>query len=655
MRLSKNSGAELLRLYQSITNELRIPAQVHKELEKNIPIVSGKRIANLKSASTTIKNSINTCTTNVTTQLDIFLRYKFSNASMIFDITNTELDNIKKKIGDYIDDIVKCEDSFLDGTDIIDFIDCVWNAHNAEEYKPSRLMSIFSEGYIRYRYKVPPGYMDDPQNNKNSSKDGVDVFGDLILWNQIIDYGCSEHLPIIFVTADVKEDWFHLDNGRLNSPREELISEFSEKTDGIDICIITSELFVKYLSNIKAINTSEALLEMQMEDYVDIAIRNNRERIFEALLEWGNEPDHILQFPFSKDVNTLLKIDNPRYIVKSVSLQINDKIEYSVVVEGAAEFWGVNYDKVMKCNTSEEIQSAFQFNLRLSFLRPYEKDVENYCIPSNEVENMRITNATLEAVPSTGIPLESRRGVFILPTEEDKKIYEYMESIWNEYEEKNSIDIAEALVYFNAAEYFGRSLLEINRSYTLVQNSITKSMLSLNEIDALALKRFSDINIQIQDGMASFREKYVSVGNAYPIPESMKILQPVVGQEIIVDFSVDYRLTEENFIECFGSTTLPPKTQLMLTLRSTERKYNAQSKVEVDKNGRFLSEPFSNAKNKVSSGNYTLEIVVPIVSVQPEEVKIKLGLKGRNLSGPYVEVDNILGNTVQYKKDLVVI
>lgn len=396
LRLSKSASTELLRLYRTIIDDLRIPAQVRKELDKNIPIVNCKRISNLKTAGTTIRNAINDCTTNVRTQLDIFLRYKFSDASMLSDGTNTELGKIKKTIGDYIDGIVKGDNSFLNVSDVTTFIDHIWNAHTSQTYKPSKLMSIYHEGSIRYRYKMPPGYMDDPQNNKESSKDGTDIFGDLVLWNQVLDYGCIERRTIVFVTADVKEDWFLLSNKRPDSPREELLNEFSEKTDGIDICILTSELFVEYLSKTKAIDTSEALLEMQMDDYVDIAIRNNKELLFKTFLSWGNDPDHILQFPFYEDVNTLLKIDNVRYVVKGASLQLKEKIEYSVVLEGVADFWGVNYDKAKKCNTSEEIQSSFQFDLRISFLRPFEKDAAGNCIPSGGIENIQVTNATLK-------------------------------------------------------------------------------------------------------------------------------------------------------------------------------------------------------------------------------------------------------------------
>lgn len=90
LRYSKSASTELLSLYQTITEDLRLPAQVYKELGKNISIVSGQRISNLKTAGTTIKNAINTCSTSVRTQLDIFLRHKFVDASRLSDTANSE-------------------------------------------------------------------------------------------------------------------------------------------------------------------------------------------------------------------------------------------------------------------------------------------------------------------------------------------------------------------------------------------------------------------------------------------------------------------------------------------------------------------------------------------------------------------------------------
>lgn len=657
LRYSKEASTEVLNLYRAVSSDVRVPTQVYKEFLKNLPIVNSQRSKDIKDANTAVKNAINSCSSDIQKQLDLMIRRKFENAPTISDEAVSDLEKIKKSIDNYVQTTVKDQKNFLSEEEVKAFVEALWTAQKNEKYLPSRLFEIYKNGVIRYQYKIPPGYMDDPQNNKESKKDGVDIFGDLILWYQTMDFGYKEKRSVVFITADVKEDWFVLSSSkRPITPRQELIDEFSEQTNGLDICILPSELFIEYFGKIKSIDTEVALFEMQLDDFVDIAVRNNSLEIIETLLAWANEGEHILQFPFPEDVNKLLGIENMRAVVKSASLQIKEEIEYSTVLQGTAVFSGVNYDAVKKSNISARIATSFLFDLRITFTRSYERDERGQCIPSKEVDNIRVANGIFEAVSSTDVSLESKRGTFILPTDYDQEIYDYMESIWDEYESANpSVDKAEALVYFDAAKHFECSLLEINRAYTLVQNQKSKTNLSVNEIDALALKRFSDIRIIVEDGNATFAKFSAPLGEAYPTSESMMILPPEDEKKLDVTFTVKVEQPEAKFIKIAGTTNLPVATHLMLSLTSATNSYRAQSKAEVDEDGTFASETFSNSKNPDAEamlhGVYTLEIVTPIVSVQPESVKIRFGAKGRNLVGNYVSEDTIFGKTIRFTKE----
>lgn len=71
------------------------------------------------------------------------------------------------------------------------------------------------------------------------------IYGDLIIWKEIINYASAEKKPIIFVTDDRKEDWWRIENGETIGPREELIQEFFELTAN-RILIYNPEFFLKY-------------------------------------------------------------------------------------------------------------------------------------------------------------------------------------------------------------------------------------------------------------------------------------------------------------------------------------------------------------------------------------------------------------------------
>lgn len=86
-----------------------------------------------------------------------------------------------------------------------------------------RLETIPSDAQARYEQQVPPGYGD-------AGKEGNRQYGDLIIWYQMIDHVSQTHRPLIFVTSDVKDDWFWRIGGRTIGPRPELIREMQDKT-----------------------------------------------------------------------------------------------------------------------------------------------------------------------------------------------------------------------------------------------------------------------------------------------------------------------------------------------------------------------------------------------------------------------------------------
>lgn len=100
-------------------------------------------------------------------------------------------------------------------------------------YDFNEIIEITKEGEHRFKYSIPPGYED----LKDKEKKGTQIFGDLIIWKQIIEFANEEKKPIIFICNDLKEDWCHLEKGttekRIGSPREELVKEIydSAKVD----------------------------------------------------------------------------------------------------------------------------------------------------------------------------------------------------------------------------------------------------------------------------------------------------------------------------------------------------------------------------------------------------------------------------------------
>lgn len=107
-----------------------------------------------------------------------------------------------------------------------------------EQFSYEEMLTIIREGKFRYENEIPPGYKDE------EDKIGFQMYGDLILWFQIIDYAKEQKCPIIFVTNDVKEDWWHKENAEC-IPRHELLYEFKDKTKQAIWFYTTDQLIYK--------------------------------------------------------------------------------------------------------------------------------------------------------------------------------------------------------------------------------------------------------------------------------------------------------------------------------------------------------------------------------------------------------------------------
>lgn len=72
-------------------------------------------------------------------------------------------------------------------------------------------LEIVKEGEVRYRHFIPPGYMD----LRTKEKDGVRIYGDLVIWKEILQYSKLNQKDILFVCDDVKEDWYEQQDKKL--------------------------------------------------------------------------------------------------------------------------------------------------------------------------------------------------------------------------------------------------------------------------------------------------------------------------------------------------------------------------------------------------------------------------------------------------------
>ena len=102
-------------------------------------------------------------------------------------------------------------------------------------YIQQKLDEIQQQGKFRYEQMIPPGFKDKLDKNNSIRTYGEisynQQFGDLILWNQLMDFSLENKVPLIFVTEDNKEDWWYKKRGQVVGPHPNLIQKFYEKTN----------------------------------------------------------------------------------------------------------------------------------------------------------------------------------------------------------------------------------------------------------------------------------------------------------------------------------------------------------------------------------------------------------------------------------------
>ncbi len=127
---------------------------------------------------------------------------------------------------------------WLENDEVLEKMNELFEGNVGGNYDETKLCEIRKEGTERYDKKIPPGFKDD-------KKDDNKKFGDLILWYQIIDKANESKKPIVFISGDVKEDWWLEKNGKRIMPLPQLRKEMYEKAN-VDFHIYTPDQFLKW-------------------------------------------------------------------------------------------------------------------------------------------------------------------------------------------------------------------------------------------------------------------------------------------------------------------------------------------------------------------------------------------------------------------------
>lgn len=239
-RYSEGTVQSLLKIMESLEGRIWIPYQVSIEYHKNLnKIISGQ----VKRYSDSIKTLL-----EFKKQIDEKRSHPFLEKEL-----HQEINSFCEKFDSVLDAKKKQVKNLILNNPIKEKLADLLEDTLGEKFSDEELKKIYEEGEIRFSKRIPPGYQDAKKGNP-------DKFGDLVVWKEILKKNKSEDRPIVFVTADTKEDWFLDELGMTIGPRPELIDELRKEKNNIFYCYATDN-FLKYAKKYLNADVDENILE----------------------------------------------------------------------------------------------------------------------------------------------------------------------------------------------------------------------------------------------------------------------------------------------------------------------------------------------------------------------------------------------------------
>lgn len=217
-RFSDATRTELIKVFSSLQERLWIPHQVALEYLANRLAVIGEQV---KSYDETVKKveGLKKSLENVNQAPFVSVETQ-REVAKVFDGLNKEFLQNKS-----------VHESRIYSDDIKDEIEKLFEGRVGTPYSKEEIEGFITKGKARYDEKIPPGFMDAKKGGDSDLfSDKCKPFGDYFVWLQMIDKAKTSGVPIIFVTGDVKDDWWLSFQGKTIGPLPALTQEFQLET-----------------------------------------------------------------------------------------------------------------------------------------------------------------------------------------------------------------------------------------------------------------------------------------------------------------------------------------------------------------------------------------------------------------------------------------
>ena len=277
-KCSFNASKNIVDLLNKVKDKVIIPNRVYEEYISHKDNEQAKIDKKYDNFTKDLKNQVDGLKRKIGSSISESRKYAFPDCDALETGINTWIDKIKNSITVYESSLSSEKQNKSVQITNVEQIIQYWSNQQRISQKPSitEILEYIKEGEFRYRYKMPPGYMDEDKDK--ASKGEIDSFetrikkyGDLFVWKEILSIGSGANgNKVLFLTNDAKEDWWVLKGEQKDvvCMRDELLQEYLGTVGNDNIEFMNLSKFYELFSDYYKICDIKTTLELEYDAYV---------------------------------------------------------------------------------------------------------------------------------------------------------------------------------------------------------------------------------------------------------------------------------------------------------------------------------------------------------------------------------------------------
>lgn len=258
-----------IKISEQVISHMVLPNTVKREFEKNHKGCHGRQKGKFTNVPKKLKKYTTQIKDKIAIQFGILSSFQFPDIDEMHATFESKLKEIDEMFDEYVDEHNIFDEinlKFLDNDGVNGLIqNLIKNGKLLSGFTPDELYKICEEGEKRYNRLIPPGFED------KKDKNGIQMYNDLIIWKEVLKYCLEYKKDLIFVTDDVKMDWWEMNNTQRVAFHPALLKEFEDHTQQQMLGITSAELFscLSEIFGLEVPTAIECILGYNIDNYIE--------------------------------------------------------------------------------------------------------------------------------------------------------------------------------------------------------------------------------------------------------------------------------------------------------------------------------------------------------------------------------------------------